>query len=151
MDTQLLPAYPKDAPLLTVIAIASKGYWEYAEKDMISWIPDLVVSEEAIEKHRVYKLIKGKEVVGFYLVKDNGSSIAILEYLFVLPQFIGKGYGALLLQHAIQKVKASTMQFIEVLSDPNAEGFYANFGFKKVEEKQSSIPGRFLPLMLLEV
>ena len=151
MDTQLLPAYPKDAPLLTVIAIASKGYWEYTEKDMVSWIPELVISEEDIEKHRAYKLINGKEVVGFYLVKDSGSSIAILEYLFVLPQFIGKGYGALLLQHAIQKVKASTMQFIEVLSDPNAEGFYAHFGFKKVGEKQSTIPGRFLPLLLLEV
>jgi len=32
-------------------------------------------------------------------------------------------------------------------ADPNATNFYLKMGFKIIEQKESSIPNRFLPIM----
>lgn len=144
-------ATPENASLLSIIAISSKGHWGYTKEVLASWIPKLMVSEEALEKHYAYKLVKKNEVLGFYLLKKDVNEVINLEFLFVLPAYIGQGYGGQLLNHAIQKAKELSTQSIKVLSDPNAEAFYESYGFKKIGEKESSIPERFLPIMQLDV
>ncbi len=150
MELQIIPAQIEDASLLTIIAIASKNHWNYTQNQMVSWIPELIVSEDSIKNNVVYKLLEGNETVGFYMLKKSNEKFVDLEFLFLLPIWIGKGYGKLLLQHAIEKTKTLGALNIKVVSDPNAEGFYANFGFKKIANKKTNVPDRFLPTMILK-
>jgi len=36
-------------------------------------------------------------------------------------------------------------------ADPHAEGFYQKFGFVTVEQRPSTIAGRYLPIMQLDL
>jgi predicted N-acetyltransferase YhbS len=73
-----------------------------------------------------------------------------MEFLFVKPKFIGKNIGKQLIKHAIKSCRDNSCEVLIVLSDPNAESFYAKHGFKTIYQRKSSIPGRFLPEMELE-
>jgi len=44
-----------------------------------------------------------------------------------------------------------SFEYIYLDSDPNAEKFYQNLGFKVVGQLESSIKNRFLPIMELEI
>ena len=73
-----------------------------------------------------------------------------LEFLFVKPKFIGKRIGKQLIEHAINSCRNNSCEVLNVLSDPNAESFYAKHGFKTMCQTESSIPDRFLPEMEIQ-
>ncbi len=74
-----------------------------------------------------------------------------LAFLFVSPKFIQQGFGKQLIAHAIDYSRRNKYDLLKVLSDPNAVGFYKKYGCKVISQKQSSIPGRFLPEMELSL
>lgn len=87
-------------------------------------------------------------VMGFYSLKDLGSGLVDLYYLFVAPEAIGHGYGKRLWAHAYQMSKAQGFREMVVEADPNAEGFYVNMGMVRYGEHESSVEkGRMLPLL----
>ena len=140
-------AETSDAKILTKIALKSKSFWGYSNEILESWVEDLTVSERIIQEMIVYKFISNNETVGFYILnKPEGTSIE-LEFLFVLPVFIGKGIGNQLIQHAFLKAKELKCNKVTLLADPNAVTFYRSKGFEIIDKKESSIAGRFLPLM----
>ncbi len=88
----------------------------------------------------------GDEIVGFYAYAVRPPLVK-LESLFLLPRHIGKGLGKLLMDHFL--AKATTGEADIVLdADPHAEEFYRRFGFRTVALKPTSVPGRFLPIMV---
>ncbi|MBU3010429.1 GNAT family N-acetyltransferase [Polaribacter vadi] len=140
-----------DAKILTEIALKSKAYWKYSADDLESWKPDLTVSEKMIDELFVYQFIFDDTAVGFYILNLPKEKTIELEMLFVLPDFIGKGIGKQLLVHAVEKAKFLEVESITLLSDPNAVSFYKSKGFLIIDKKQSSIAGRFLPIMKLDL
>ncbi len=147
----IVKAHVSDANILTEIAFKSKAFWGYAANDLESWKPDLTVSEKMIDELFVYQFLFDDTTVGFYMLNPPKEKAIELEMLFVLPDFIGKGIGKQLLVHAIQKAKKLKAKYITVVSDPNAAAFYQWQGFKIIDKKQSSIKGRFLPVMKLDL
>jgi N-acetylglutamate synthase-like GNAT family acetyltransferase len=136
-----------DALKLTEIALKSKAFWGYSDELLKSWTHDLTVTEKMIREMMVYKFISDDEIIGFYILNQPKETIIELEFLFVLPSFIGKGIGNQLLQHAFIKAKNLKCTQVSLLADPHAVSFYESKGFVKVGNKQSAIVGRFLPLM----
>lgn len=136
-----------DAKRLSDLALKSKAYWGYSKEDLQSWVDDLTVTPQMILKCQVFLYVIEEKPVGFYILNPPTNRNSELEMLFVLPNFIGKGIGGFLLEHAFNKAKILPVVSITLLADPNAVPFYEKKGFKVIDKKESSIAGRFLPIM----
>lgn len=138
-------AYESDLKYLNKITIESKKFWGYPDLWIEKWRNDLFIDENQMAKQRIIILEVQSVPVGFCAITENGQIYKIL-HLWILPNFIGKGYGKQLLNKTIE-VHAKTKKDILVLADPNAEGFYKKQGFETFEWVESYPKGRFLPLM----
>ena len=145
----IVSAKPSDANVLTEIALESKAYWGYTAKEIENWREDLTILPETFESWRGSKFILDEEIAGFYLLNRVNARACSIEFLFVRPKFIGRSIGKQLIEHAILNCRANCCEVLSVLSDPNAESFYAKHGFKTMCQTESTIPGRFLPEMEL--
>ena len=144
-------AQVSEASELTEIAKFSKAYWGYSKELLESWEKELTVTERIIKETQNFVYIYQDKIIGFYVLKVLSKHMLELEFLFVMPEFIGKGIGKNLLNHVIESAKNSRAKFIQVLSDPNASKFYSANGFVAISWKESTISGRFLPIMRLDL
>jgi GNAT superfamily N-acetyltransferase len=145
-------ATPEDAGTLTLIAFAAKRHWGYPEPWILHWTGGLTVAPEFIRDNEVYAATAGGEPVAFYALAGMGRTLE-LEHLWVSPEYIGRGMGRLLFEHALARAAALGTKSVELEADPNAEGFYRRMGAVRVGENVYEIEGhrRVLPLMAVEV
>ncbi len=143
---EIVPTTPSWAHTLTNITIKSKAYWGYPQELIDSWIDVLTISSEYIQKNDVWSLVKDEIVIGYYSLLHREEHIE-LDNLFLLPDYIGKGYGQHLLEHAFARIQNLGFKKVILYSDPHAFGFYEKNGFKKIGEHPTSIPERTLPIM----
>lgn len=149
MNVVVRSAEASDAGRLTTIAHAAKGHWGYPDEDIRSWRRDLTISPQFILDNAVWCAGWAGEVVGFYAVTaTNGWE---LDHLWVDPDHHGRGVGTMLLRHAVDGARDTGATVLRITSDPNAVGFYDKCGARQVGSIASSIPGRDLPLMELDV
>ncbi len=144
-------ANSEEAATLTEIAFAAKRHWGYPEGWLEAWRDGLTITPDFIELHEVFAATKSDKLIGFYvLVTDDGKTE--LEHLWVLPEQIGKGIGRQLLAHATERAASIGAQRIEIVSDPNAEGFYRKAGATQIGEVISTIEAqqRRLPRLSLD-
>mgnify|MGYP000235831416 FL=1 len=140
-----------DVNQLTQIALKSKAFWGYSDEKIESWREDLTITPKMFEEWNIYKYTIDNEIAGFYILNRANIRTSFLEFLFVSPKFIKKGIGTKLLNHAKAYCIEGSSAILNVLSDPNAEAFYAKNGFKVIAKRESSIKGRFLPEMEFEI
>jgi GNAT superfamily N-acetyltransferase len=143
-------AHPDEAAQLSGIARAAKRHWGYSE-DLISlWLDDLTVSPQFIAGHDVHCAVHDSDVLGFYALSHVGDEFE-LEHMWVDPQYIRRGIGARLFQHATETVRSHGGSVLEIASDPNAEGFYLKMGARVIGSVPSKPDGRTLPLLTLVI
>jgi ribosomal protein S18 acetylase RimI-like enzyme len=136
-----------DNEILTEITKKSKAYWGYSAEQILKWNNNLTISRDYIENNSVFKLVNNTEIVGYYsyLIKEEKN--VILDNLFILPEYIGKGFGKHLMIDFLNRMKNEKFEKITLNSEPNAENFYLKIGFKKIGELETSIKNRFMPIM----
>lgn len=137
-----------DADRLTQIALSAKRHWDYPERWMESWTPQLTFTPEYFEENESWVAVEGEKSIAFYTLEDK-NGIAWLENLWVLPEYIGKGIGKDLFFHAVTLARGRGYKILQLEADPNAMGFYEKMGMKKIGERQSEVDGspRILPIM----
>ncbi len=141
-----------DSKRLTELTIRSKSHWGYSRQQIKKWRDELTVSEDYITEKEVYKLIDSKDnIIGYYSYFKIDEEKIKLENLFVEPEFIGCGYGQMLMNDFIKRIRKKRTEKVVLDSDPNAENFYKKLGFKVIGKLETSIEGRFLPIMELKV
>ncbi|MCI3936589.1 GNAT family N-acetyltransferase [Chryseobacterium aahli] len=145
--TEIIKANTDDDKILTEITKRSKAYWGYSEEQMSRWSDLLTITSEYIDKNQVYKLIVNQSIIAYYSYFEIENNSVRLDNLFVSPENIGKGYGKLLMNDFILKIKQSGKIRIILDADPNAQKFYESFGFIKIGESETSVKDRFLPIM----
>ena len=138
-----------DHLILTNITKKSKAYWGYSDKQIENWSELLTITKNYIEFNNVFKLIVDEKIVGYYSYIYLNNKEVKLDNLFLLPDYIGKGFGKNLLNDFLERVKKNKIERIIVESEPNAEKFYAYFGFTKIGQIETSIKDRYLPIMVL--
>lgn len=144
---RIRPAAASEAALISSLAIRSKAHWGYGEdrmrvfRDELTLTPDEVVAGDAHVAE-----VEGV-VRGFYTLTRIAAETVELEHLFVDPDVLRGGLGRTLLEHAVDRARGRGFSRMTVQSDPNAEGFYAAAGFRKLRDLPTSIPGRTLPEM----
>ena len=145
----ILKAETEDSEVLTTITKRSKAYWGFSEEILKEWEHLLIISKDYIEKNMVYKLVENENVIGYYSYFSIDEKTIKLDNLFILPEFIGKGFGKTLMNDFLEKANRLGIKKIILDAEPNAENFYKTFGFETVGQLESSIKDRYLPIMEL--
>lgn len=149
--TNIYPASYRDYEKLTNLAIRSEAYWGYDCNYMDRFKETYKVDQEFIKNNPTYTIKENEEIVGFYgiLIDEKESS---LEYFFIEPKYIGKGYGRLLWDHAIDICKKLSIKEFEIVTSPQAKDFYMKMGAKLQDEVESLvIKGRVIPRLVYKV
>jgi len=152
MNIEIRRAVPEDAETLTEIAIAAKRHWNYPERWIQIWIPLLTFKPEDMSSSEIFAELVDGEMAGFYRLIKNPPR-AVLEDLWVAPNFMGRGIGQTLFEHAISSCRSANVFAMELDADPNAQGFYEKMGMHKVGEKKTEVDGqpRILPIMEIKL
>lgn len=135
----------KDIPDLNRISVASKKHWGYPDEWIEKWLDDLTLTPAAFAQQHILVGELNAEIVGFCAIAEQEDAYEIL-HLWVLPTFIGCGYGKKLLIQAMEEF-IKTDKAVKVVADPNAEAFYERQGFATYDRVESFPPGRYLPVM----
>lgn len=151
MAMNIRQASSEEAHELTRIAHDAKRHWGYPENWIKHWDDDLTITPEFINNNYVYVAEDEGRLSGFYAlsVKDEKAE---LEHMWVAPDRIGTGVGKELFIAAMQKAAELKLTAVEILSDPNAEGFYQKMGAYRMGETVSDLDGepRVLPRLNID-
>lgn len=147
-----IAALPTDAQVLTGLVRRAKGHWGYPQQWMNEWMDELTISPNYIHSNRVIMLRLEQEVVGFFGLECN-NKFAYLGHLWIEPSHIGFGLGKMLFHKVCADALALGYSTMELVADPNAEGFYRHQGAIKIGEARGSILGteRILPKMKIDL
>lgn len=151
MNVEIIKSIPSDAPLLTKIVKLSKKYWGYKDEQMKLWDSELTITPEEIEKEEVFHIKINNSIVGVYSLWEKESGKFEIGNFWIIPEFIGNGFGRLLFEHLLETARKKQAKIIRILSDPNAEKFYIKMGAIRVGEEESSISGRYLPVLEFKI
>ena len=136
---------------MTEITKKSKAFWGYSEEQILEWNDNLTISKDYIESNNTFKLLNDNIVIGYYSYIIEEEKIARLDNLFVLPEYIGKGFGKSLVNDFLRRMRNQKIKKIILDSEPNATEFYRRIGFEKIGEFETSIKNRFMPIMEMKL
>jgi predicted N-acetyltransferase YhbS len=141
-------ALPEEAEQLTKITVASKSHWNYPEKWIQTWLPELTFSPEYVSENEMWLAVVDDRLSAYYSLKQNDEGLW-LENLWVLPEYMGLGIGNKLFHHALERSRAHGASTLKIEADPNAQSFYEKMGARKISEHQYELDGqlRILPVM----
>ena len=139
-----------DAEALTHLAHAAKRHWRYPEEWIALWRRDLTVPPEFIERYPVHCATEAATVVGFYALGFAAADCE-LEHFWVAPARMGTGVGRRLFAHARDLARGIGAPRLGISADPNAEGFYARLGARRIGDVPSTPAGRTLPRLVLDL
>jgi hypothetical protein len=86
-------AKESESSILTAIAYASKRYWGYPEEWMSYWRDALTITPAFIATNEVYTAKCGEDYVGFYALSKVDKGRVSLEHMWIVPEFMSRGYG----------------------------------------------------------
>ena len=148
MNIQFRDAISSDHKQLTLLAHKAKSHWGYPPEWLLRWQEDLTFTPDYIETHWVrIAMIKGQSVGVIVLEFDPNTRMAEIGHLWIEPEYMGYGIGRQLVQEALNHMENLSCKSLEVISDPNALGFYEKMGGKLVRMHPSWPPGRELPVL----
>lgn len=134
----IVKASPKDADLLADLEVRSESYWGYSSEFMEKFKRIYLITEEFIADHPTYMLKDNETIIGFYGILQ-GDREDSLEYLFIEPEYIVKGYGRLLWNHALEECRKLGVTEFTIITSPDARGFYFRLGATIFNEVDSLI------------
>jgi len=147
-STDLFPVAPHHTlhTDLTAITMNSKAHWGYSQEQLDEWKEELTITSEYLASTQVFVEEQNGQAIGYGALKYNEGRME-LDNLFIWPEFMRQGFGTKLLTHAETLATALGSFELWLYSVPYAESFYLKHGYETVDQKESSIPGRFLPIM----
>src|SRR5262245_38493505 len=143
-------AVARDAQALTRLVFRAKAFWGYPKEWMEAWRKELTVTSDYVAQHRVVLAEAEQRLVAFYGLEFR-TDVAHLEHLWVEPAHIGSGLGRKLLALACEDARNHGYDVMELVADPNAEGFYLRQGAIRIGEIHGHVLGNLsvLPKMHL--
>lgn len=138
--------------LLSDISYKSEAYWGYEFDYMEKFRSLYQVTEDFVLNNQTYVIEDHNSVAGFYGLLVNEKVIS-LEYFFIEPQSIGRGYGKLLWNHLVDiTCKDLRIHEFVIVTSPQAKDFYIKLGAKFLGEVESILKkGRMIPQLFYKV
>ena len=141
-------AEPDEASTLTAIALAAKASWGYPPRWLDQWRQELTIDATDVNRLVIRVAEQNGSIVGFFGLATE-EDVWTLEHLWVHPEAMRCGIGRRLFEAAAAHVRAEGGTHVDIVSDPNAEGFYIRLGATRVGVRDGSLDGveRSLPVM----
>lgn len=140
-----------ECEILTDIAVQSEAYWGYDSIFMENFKALYKVTEEFVINNPTYVIEQDKGIIGFYSIQRDEKETA-LEYFYIEPQSIGKGYGKILWYHMVNNCKDRGIKKIVLVTSPQAKEFYSKMGAILIGEVESLVTkGRKVPKLLYTI
>ena len=149
LHCELRRAIRSEAETLTELARVSKASWGYPASWMEAWTPQLTISPEYIELHRVTVACVARDIVGMCAIEDH-SDHWMLEHVWVSPRAHRRGVGSLLVLDALDTTHRRSAAPVRLLADSFAQDFYARLGARVtgwIAAPMDGDPGRRLVRM----
>jgi GNAT superfamily N-acetyltransferase len=147
----LRPAASGEAAALTELCLRSKAHWGYDAAFLAACRDELTVSE-AVASGPLLHIATVAGVLAAMAEIGEEDGTWHVEKLFVDPPFMGLGLGQRLLDWAARTAAEQGATSLEIAADPSAAPFYRRCGAVDAGEIPSgSIPGRFLPRLVLQI
>ena len=145
-------ATPAESEILTALAHAAKGYWDYPQEWIDSWKSDLTLTPEFIANNEVFVATVADAIAGCCALVVS-ECLAELEHMWIYPEQMGKGVGRALFEHVSRRAGDLGFSELELSADPNAEAFYERMGANRIGEVPADMFGqaRVLPRMRVEL
>ena len=124
---RLRPARPDEADELSRIAIEAKASWGYPAAWMRLWRDELLITPSLISERPTIVAEAAGRTAGFASL-TLASGNANLEHMWVLPRQQSGGIGRVLFDWVLAECSRRGVHTLEVVSDPNAAGFYDRMG-----------------------
>ena len=136
-----------EASELNRIAIESEAFWGYDSDFMDKFKVSYQVTEEFIRKNPTFILYECHKIIGFYSLLINPQESTI-EYFYIQPEYIGKGYGKKMWNHLANYCKAHNINELTLVTSPQAKEFYEKMGAIQIGEVESILKkDRLIPLL----
>ncbi|MEQ9490346.1 MAG: GNAT family N-acetyltransferase [Alphaproteobacteria bacterium] len=144
------PAGADDLHRLTEIAHAAKASWGYPPGMMAKMTDALTATEKTLATEIVRVAETDEGIAGWISYMPVNDKTVSVEGLWIDPDAMGKAVGRRLWDSMEKDAIANGFKEIEVLSDPNAYGFYEKMGCTYSRDEPSDVFGadRLLPLLL---
>lgn len=159
--TIIRPARRSEGPALTELTFAAKRTWGYPEAYFETWREELTITPAYIEENTVCLAETTRCLSGYYTILYNPAEKKVcdaviekgfwLDHIFVAPNFFGRGIGTLLIRHACDTAHRLGANWLRILAEPKAAGFYRKMGGEYVGEFPSNIDGRTTPCFHLQI
>jgi GNAT superfamily N-acetyltransferase len=144
------PAAPGEGAGLTELSLRAKAHWGYDAAFLESARANLTIDAETIRSAHIYVLERDGATIGFYgLLGDPPQGR--LEWMFLEPEAIGRGYGRWMWNDAMQRANEGGFRELLIESDRFAEAFYRAMGATRIGATPSPVDGEPLPLFRIEL
>jgi GNAT superfamily N-acetyltransferase len=135
----LRAAHAGELDVLSALAMRSKAHWGYPLQWLEAWRDQLTVSPRDLSAFEVL-VAAGDSVMGFAAV-DVSTDPAILEHLWIDPDWMGRGVGRALFLKAAAIARERGAGALETDADPHALGFYERLGGTQVGQTPADVLG----------
>jgi len=142
---QLRPPYPHEGERLREIAIASKSYWGYDLDRVRQWAALGDFSPEGLRTKEVWVAELDSRAIGWAALIPKGD-VCLLDDLWIEPEWIGKGIGMRLFQHAAERGRQLDAKRMEWEAERHAIGFYEKMGGRYLRDSEPGVWGRVNPV-----
>lgn len=149
-DIRLSRLEPDQFDAVNAMILRSKAYWGYGEDMMAKMETVLRLDPDAAREGRAIAAWTDDAPLGLAQISaprdETAGRCVMLDLLFISPDAIGSGLGKRLYDWALDQARMADADVLQILSDPNARGFYTAMGASFIEDRPSRlIPGRSLP------
>jgi lactoylglutathione lyase len=128
-------ALPDEAAALERLQRRSSDLWEEHRAQLAAHPDAIEPLQQAIAEGRVRVAVDASQQrLGFSVVQPLQAGRCELDDLFVEPAFMGRGVGRLLVDDLESRAAAAGATHVDVITNPNALGFYERVGFEATGE-----------------
>ncbi|MCL4744471.1 MAG: GNAT family N-acetyltransferase [Burkholderiaceae bacterium] len=138
---QIRRARSEERETLAAIAWDAKASWGYRAPTLESWREALTPTAGSLRTQPTYVADVHGRVAGFYQIDMKAQPVE-LGHLWVRPEFMRRGIGRALLEHAARYLAGVRVATLHIDSEPGAEPFYISCGALRVGERAAPIEGR---------
>lgn len=135
---------------LREIAIAAKSYWGYDRELVARWADTDDFSPRGLQEKEIHVAESEGRVVGWASLIPKGE-VALLDDLWIEPNWIRRGIGSLLFGHARERARQMGATRLEWEAEPNALGFYEVMGGRYLRDSERTPFGRVVPVMGIDL
>lgn len=130
-----------DIDELNNIAFLSESYWGHDKNMMDIFKKEYSLTQEYLKDNKVFKMVLGGNIIGFYAFNMT-QEIPELEYFYLKPEYIGKGYGRILWNEVIKFCKNNKIETFVFVAGSEVKNYYLKMGAEVIKTLSSKLDAK---------